>query len=112
MSEHRRGRGHSTESTADGSLMRCFMLNRFVLLLAIACAVASGEAAKVSAQSCASDSAWDSNVPRSLFFVGAGAGLELVASGEQSVFNEGISKVTGAVSASGIALGPPVTPTL
>jgi opacity protein-like surface antigen len=112
MPEHRRGRGHSTESTADGSLMRRFMLNRFVLLLAIACAVASGEAAKVSAQSCGSDSTCDSNVPRSLFFFGAGAGLELVASGEQSVFNEGISNATGAVSVSGIALGPPVTPTL
>jgi opacity protein-like surface antigen len=88
------------------------MPNKVVSLLAIACAVASGEAAKVSAQSCGSDSACDSNVPRSLFFVGAGAGLELVASGKQSVFNEGISNATGSVSVSGIALGPPVTPTL
>jgi opacity protein-like surface antigen len=88
------------------------MLNRVVLLLAIACAVASGEAAKVSAQSCGSDSACDSNVPRSLFFVGAGAGLAVVASGKQSVFNEGISEATGTVSFTGVALGPPVTPTL
>jgi opacity protein-like surface antigen len=88
------------------------MLNRLVLPLAIACAVASGEAAKVSAQSCGSDSACDSNVPWSLFFVGAGAGLGVVASDQQSVFNEGISNATGPVSVTGTALGPPVTPTL
>src|SRR5262249_33590743 len=91
------GRGHSTESVADGSCMKRFMLHRVVLRLVITCAVASCAAAKVSAescgsdQSCGSDSACVSNVPRSLFYVGAGAGLGVVASGEQSVTNTGIS---------------------
>jgi hypothetical protein len=60
------------------------MPNRAVLLLAIACALASGEAGKVFAQSCDSDSACVSTVPRSMCFVGLGAGLGLVSSGEPS----------------------------
>jgi opacity protein-like surface antigen len=100
--------------------MNCFMLSRVVLLLAIACAVAGGGAAKVSAQSGSSeqsggsDSACVSNVPRSLFFVGAGAGLDIVASGQQSVFNKGISNIFegGSLVSTGEAEGPPVTPTL
>src|SRR5207244_3572815 len=44
---------------------------------------------------------------------GAGVGLGIVASGEQSVFNEGLSSVMGAgVNTTGEAEGPPVTPTL
>src|SRR4051794_32934048 len=106
--------------------MKCCMLNRVVLLLVIACAVASGAVAKVSAQSCGSDqpcgsdqscgsdSAFVSNVSRSLFFVGAGAGLGVVSSGKQSVFNKGISipSEMGTPFATGMAEGPPVTPTL
>src|SRR5262245_43098690 len=119
MPKHQMGREHSTESSAGGNLLRCLMLRRVVLPLVIACALANGEAAKVSAQSCdsdqacGSDSTCGSSVPRSLFFVGAGAGLEIVASGEQSVFNKGISSAMGGgVNASGVAEGPPVTPTL
>jgi hypothetical protein len=97
------------------------MLKRIVLLSVIVCAVASAGAAKVSAQSCdsdqscGSDSACVSNVPRSLFFAGAGAGLGVATSGEQSVFNKGISNIftdTGVFVSSGTAEGPPVTPTL
>lgn len=120
MPKRRRGRVHSTESAAEGSFMKCFMLNRVVLLLVIACAVGSGGAAKVSAQtcdpdqSCGSEPACVSNVPRSLFFVGAGAGLAVVGSGEQSVSNTGISNVFdgGMLLSTGTATGPPVTPTL
>src|SRR5205814_1465722 len=61
-----------------------------------------------------SDSACVSNVPRSLFFAGAGAGLGVVSSGEQSVYNKGLSSFfdTGVLLGTGTADGPPVTPTL
>jgi hypothetical protein len=67
-----------------------------------------------SDQPCGSDSACVSNVPRSLFFAGAGAGVGILASGEQSVFNKGISSTfdRGVLLGNGTADGPPVTPTL
>src|SRR5262245_4424059 len=103
-----------------GGGMKCLMVNRVVLPFVIASAMATGGAAKVSAQShdsdqsCGSDSACDSIVPRSLFFAGAGAGLGIVASGEQSVTNTGISNIfQGEVlTSTGTATGPPVTPAL
>jgi opacity protein-like surface antigen len=81
------------------------MPNKVVLRLAVACAVVGGGAAKVSAQSYVPEPACGSNVPRSLFFV---------ASGEQSVYNKGISTAFdgGVLLGSGTADGPPVTPTL
>jgi opacity protein-like surface antigen len=90
------------------------MLNRAVLLLVIACVVVSCAATKVSAQPCDSGSASGSNVPRSLFFAGAGAGLGVLNSGEQSVFNKGISSTfdAGVLLGNGTADGPPVAPTL
>jgi opacity protein-like surface antigen len=95
------------------------MLSRVGVLLVVAYAVASGDTAKISAQSggsdqsCGSDSAFVANVPKCLFFVGAGAGLEIVASDAQLVFNKGISNAMGGgVNATGVAEGPPVTPTL
>src|SRR5262245_15748639 len=90
------------------------MPNRVILRLAMACAVVGGGAAKASAQSCGPEPACGSNVPRSMFFAGIGAGLGLVASGEQSVYNKGISTAFdgAALLGSGTADGPPVTPTL
>jgi len=95
------------------------MLSRVVLLL-IVWTVTGGGAAKVAAQSggsdhsLASDSACVSNVPRSLFFMGAGAGLDIVASGQQAVFNKGLSNIfkDGSLVSTGEAEGPPVTLTL
>src|SRR5262249_18834502 len=103
-----------------GGIMKRLERSRVVLLFVVACAVASGRAAKVSAktcgsdQACGSDSACVSNVPRSLFFVGAGAGLQVGASDEQSVTNTGISNVFNGTDlfSTGTATGPPVTPTL
>ncbi len=91
-----------------------FMPNRIVSLLVMTCAVASGGPAKDSVQSYSSDLARGSNVPRSLFFAGAGAGLGIVASGEQSVFNKGLSMIfdNGVLLGTGTADGPPVTPDL
>src|SRR5437870_2421655 len=91
-----------------------FMPNRIVLCLVMACAVANGETAKDYVQSSTAELARGSNVPRSLFFVGAGAGLGIVASGEQSVFNKGISSIfdNGVLLGTGTADGPPVTPDL
>ncbi len=96
------------------SLQGCVMRNRIVLLVAMACAVACCGTAKVRAQSYDSDSACVSNVPRSMFFAGAGGGLGVLTSGEQSVFNKGISNIfnMGVPLGSGTADGPPVTPTL
>jgi len=90
------------------------MANRVVLFLVMACAVASGQTAKDYVLSSTAEPARGSNVPRSLFFVGAGAGLGIVVSGEQSVFNKGISNIfdNGVLIATGSAPGPPVTPSL
>jgi len=78
------------------------------------CAVASGGTAKDYVQPSTAEPARGSNVPRSLFFAGAGAGLGIVASGEQSVFNKGISSIfdNGVLLGTGTADGPPVTPDL
>jgi len=90
------------------------MSNRIVLLLVMTCAVASGGTAKDYVQPSTAEPARGSNVPRSLFFAGAGAGLGIVASGEQSVFNKGISSIfdNGVLLGTGTADGPPVTPDL
>lgn len=55
-----------------------------------------------------------SKVPRCMMFVGGGAGLAIVGSPEQSVYNLGISQIyeSGQLVANGVADGPPVTPTL
>lgn len=89
------------------------MLHRVMPWL-VACAVVSGGAAKVSAQDWDSEPVCGSNVPRSLFFAGAGGGLGLLCSGEQSVYNKGISTIfnAGTVLGHGTADGPPETPTL
>ncbi len=91
-----------------------FMPNRIALCLVMACAVASGQTAKDYIQSSTAEPARGSNVPRSLFFAGAGAGLGIVASDEQSVFNKGISRIfdNGVLLGTGTAEGPPVTPDL
>jgi opacity protein-like surface antigen len=98
----------------------------------LACALASGGAVRLEAQTTCSDgcdceSCWSddfdacdesdeccSTVPRCMLFVGAGAGLGLVGSPEQSVYNLGISQIydSGQLVATGTADGPPVTPTL
>jgi len=80
----------------------------------MACAVASGQTAKDYIQPSTAEPARGSKVPRSLFFAGAGAGLGIVASGEQSVFNKGISSIfdNGVLLGTGTADGPPVTPDL
>jgi opacity protein-like surface antigen len=91
-----------------------FMPNRIVLCLVMACAVASGQTAKDYIQPSTAEPARGSNVPRSLFFAGAGGGLGIVASGEQSVFNKGLSMIfdNGVLLGTGTADGPPVTPDL
>ncbi len=68
------------------------MPNRILLFLVMACAVASGQTAKDYIQSSTPEPARGSNVPRSLFFAGAGAVLGIVVSGEQSVFNKGTGR--------------------
>src|SRR5262249_56622828 len=64
------------------------MPNRAALILVLCCAVAGGGATRVSAQSCGPDPACASNVPRSMFYAGVGAGFGLLASGEQSVVQQ------------------------
>ena len=90
------------------------MPNRTALFLVLACAVAGGGATRVSAQSCGPDPACASNVPRSMFFAGVGAGLGLLASGEQSVVQQAPSNIFngGVLVTTGQAGGPPVTPYL
>ena len=90
------------------------MSKRSVLRLVLACAVAAGGVTRTSAQSCGPDPACDSNVPRSMFFAGVGAGLGLLASGEQSVVQQAPSNIFngGMLVTTGQAGGPPVTPYL
>jgi hypothetical protein len=91
-----------------------FMRASVFLLLVMACAVASGGTANDYFKSSTVEPAPASSVPRSLFFVGAGGGLGIVASGEQSVFNKGLSMIfdNGELLGTGSAVGPPVTPDL
>src|SRR4051794_4015303 len=90
------------------------MPKRSVLRLVLACAVAGGGVIRASAQSCGPDPACDSNVPRSMFFAGVGAGLGLLTSGEQSVIQQAPSNIFngGMLVTTGQAGGPPVTPYL
>jgi hypothetical protein len=91
-----------------------FMRAGVFLLLVIAGAAASGGTAKDHVQSSTAEPAHGATVPRSLFFVGVGGGLGIVASGEQSVFNKGISNIfdNGVPLGTGTAEGPPITPDL
>src|SRR5262249_5272222 len=82
----RRGRRRSNQGGA-------VMPNRSVVRLVLACAVAGGGATRASAQSCGPDPACTSNVPRSTFFAGVGAGLGLLTSGEQSVVQQAPSNI-------------------
>src|SRR5260370_372477 len=77
-------RGGSTEDTGGAEV--AVMATGVVWPLDVACAVAGGGTAKVSAQPYGSEPASGSNVPRSMLCAGAGAGLGIVAAGEQSVF--------------------------
>ena len=96
------------------------MPNSSVLRLVLACAVVAGGATRASAQSFGPDLIRDpdpacaSNVPRSMFFAGVGAGLGLLTSGEQSVVQHAPSNIFngGVLVTTGQAGGPPVTPYL
>ncbi|HEY7001624.1 MAG TPA: hypothetical protein VH330_07770 [Candidatus Udaeobacter sp.] len=87
------------------------MRTRLCLFLLMACAVAKGGTDKDYIQSSTTQGTQSSNVPRSLFFVGVGGGLGIVASGDQSVFNKGLSTIfdNGVLLGTGEAAGPPVT---
>lgn len=81
------------------------------LFLLMSCAVASAGTPNDYFKSSTAQPASASDVPRSLFFVGAGGGLGIVASGDQSVFNKGLSTIfdNGELLGTGVATAPPVT---
>src|SRR5262249_1891433 len=106
------GRGAGSRRLSSEGVV--VMPNRAGLVLVRGCAVAGGGATRVSAQSCGPDPACASNVPRSMFFAGVGAGLGLLASGEQTVVQQAPSNIFngGVLVTTGQAGGPPVTPFL
>ena len=83
--------------------------NRVAFILVVAGAIATGCFGTVNAQSTSSGSS-SVSVPKSAFYAGGGVGFAILASGEQSVYNKGLSNVRdgGVLVATGEADGPPV----